>query len=56
MLSSGDVDWSDSFWSSAIGAALHGRTWGHVEIARERLRDVPTKPKAGTLALPWSTE
>lgn len=28
----------------------------HVEIARERLRDTPTKPKAGTLALPWGTE
>lgn len=33
-----------------IGGDLDAK---HVEIARERLRDLPAQPKAGTLALPW---
>lgn len=33
-----------------IGGDLDAK---HVEIARERLRDLPAQPKSGTLALPW---
>ena len=49
--------------TTLLAAKLLGRRYvgsdidaGHVEIARERLRAHPTKPKAGTLALPWETE
>lgn len=33
-----------------IGGDLDAK---HVELARERLRDLPAQPKKGTLALPW---
>ncbi len=49
--------------TTLLAAKLLGRRYvgsdidaEHVEIARERLRAHPTKPKAGTLALPWETE
>ena len=49
--------------TTLLAAKLLGRRYvgsdidaEHVEIARERLRANPTKPKAGTLALPWETE
>jgi site-specific DNA-methyltransferase (adenine-specific) len=46
--------------TTLLAAKLLGRRYiggdldeKHVEIARERLRDLPAQPKAGTLALPW---
>lgn len=49
--------------TTLLAAKLLGRRYvgsdidaDHVEIARERLRDTPTREKAGTLALPWGDE
>jgi hypothetical protein len=46
--------------TTLLAAKLLGRRYiggdldeSHVEIARERLRDLPAQPKKGTLALPW---
>lgn len=46
--------------TTLLAAKLLGRRYiggdldeSHVEIARERLRDLPAAPKRGTLALPW---
>lgn len=46
--------------TTLLAAKLLGRRYiggdldeTHVEIARERLRDLPAQPKKGTLALPW---
>lgn len=46
--------------TTLLAAKLLGRQYiggdldeSHVEIARERLRDLPAQPKKGTLALPW---
>lgn len=46
--------------TTLLAAKLLGRRYiggdldeKHVEIARERLRDMPAAPKKGTLALPW---
>jgi len=46
--------------TTLLAAKLLRRRWiggdmdeKHVEIARERLRDLPAQPKSGTLALPW---
>src|SRR5690606_30499311 len=46
--------------TTLLAAKLLGRRWiggdldaTHAELARERLRDLPTEPKLGTLALRW---